>query len=273
MPRATAMSIVEALAVAAMLAVGAVLVLPVLGGLRLRIDQGSCRRQLQLASAALRQYASANAGAFPTCGYGPGTVDFSVIGWNVDQQARQANSNSRNLFLAVRLKYVQPRMLVCPATDDEPAPLRGAGSTYHDFAVGSGQGYRNRLSYSYHLQFAGRKGQPGCPIRADSPPGMALLADRSPMLVYPGGPVGGGTVAQYVGLPAATPAEWANSFNHNCAGQNVAFVDGRVLWFDRPTAGVDDDNIYTVWLGPDRQGGDVDRASMPQGPTDSFLVP
>ncbi|KKL65082.1 hypothetical protein LCGC14_2158550, partial [marine sediment metagenome] len=165
-------------------------------------------------------------------------------------------------------------MLICPNTEDEPAGLRSAVGRHHDFNVGNGGKYKNRLSYSYHLQFTDRKdGTRGYPLRLDSHPLMAVLADRTPLLGYPGAPAGDGVLAGFCGLPAGMTAEGANSLNHEQQGQNVARVAGHVSWVAAPTAGVDGDNIYTVWDGPDRGGGDIALQSMPRGPTDSFLVP
>ncbi len=273
MKRRSGLTLVEALFVTAVGGVLVAVVLPTIAQCRARSLRTGCAMNLGLSLDGLRLYAEGYGGAFPTCGYGPGTERYDIIGYRCDRPLRVAHSNSRNLFLAVRLGFLEPGMLLCPETDDRPAPLGPPDRPYHDFHVGNGPHYRNRFSYSYHLQFGDRGSTRGHPLTAQSSPSMAILADRTPCVRYAGLPRGEGTRSIDFGPPAWAPLRRANSPNHLAAGQNVAFIDGRVAWAAAPTAGPDGDNIYTVWAGGDRAGGAIDPGSMPRGPTDCFLVP
>ena len=102
---------------------------------------------------------------------------------------------------------------------------------------------------------------------------MAVLADRNPCLRNVGRRCVDGSYSTWFGMPPGRSGRYANSANHDHAGQNVGFVDGRVLWAEAPTVGVDGDNIYTVRAGADRLDGHISPHSMPAGPDDSFLVP
>ncbi|KPK83411.1 MAG: hypothetical protein AMJ81_08345 [Phycisphaerae bacterium SM23_33] len=267
-------ALVELLIVVLMAALMVAIVLPVLAGAGREGRKTACADNLNLAYRGLRQYADAYGGAFPTRGFGANSERFDLIGWRLNREVASAGSNSRNLFLAVRLRFVAPAALVCPNTADEPAARGAAGTEYYDFNVGSGDQYRCRLSYGYHLQFGDRgPGTRGYPLTKDSHPAMAVLADRTPCVTYSGSPYGAGTQADACGIPAGLSADQANSLNHEQRGQNVASVSGRVEWVTAPTAGVDGDNIYTVWSGSDRRGGVIALDSMPRGPDDSFLVP
>ena len=274
MRRLCAFTLVETLAAVSAAGLLVAVVLPTFSHCRARTRRAMCSRNLHLALTGLSAYAEAHRGAFPTCGYGPGTKRFDVIGWRLTQPRTLAHSNSRNLFLAVRLGFVNPAALVCPDTQDAPAWPGPLGKRHYDFNVGNGDLYTNRLSYSYHLQFRHRSVmQRGYPLTTASEPGMAVLADRNPCLRYSGRPWGAGTAADSVGIPPGLVAAAANSRNHAGRGQNVAFIDGRVQWAAAPTVGLGGDNIYTAWSGSDHADGTITHLSMPRGPTDSFLVP
>jgi len=274
MRRRAGLTLLETVLLAAAAGALAAALLPALSRCGAEARRARCAAHLRLALHGLRLYAEDHDGAFPTLGFEGDTRRFDIIGWRLHRAVRTAPSNSRNLFLAVRLGYVRPELLVCPETEDVPAELGAGGRRHHDFNVGHGDDYLNRLSYSYHLQFGRRDwATPGHPLTTDSDASMALLADRNPCLDYPGRGVGSGCMADREGLPTSVPAARANSRNHAGRGQNVAFVDGRVSWSAVPTVGPSGDNIYTVWSGADRAGGAIAPDSMPAGATDSFLVP
>ena len=282
MKRKRGFTLVELLIVVSIIALLVTLVLPTLGRARFLARRAVCAANLNSAAKGLNLYTGEFEGKFPTCGYGPHTSRFDVIGASIDRWLDSADSNSRNLFLAVRQPtagqgeaFISPDMLVCPSTDAVPADVasRGDNKPYYDFNVGTKDNYKSKLSYSYHLQFRKRiNGPKGYPLVQSSPSDMALLADKNPNVVYPGETVNGGVKAKKIDI-----AENPNSPNHEHEGQNVAYKDGRVEWQTVPTAGVENDNIYTVWSGSsddwDKVGGAIDAASMPRGRTDSFLVP
>lgn len=282
MKRYTGFTLVELLIVVSIIALLITMVLPALGRVRFLTRRAVCAANLNGAVKGLNLYTGEYEGKFPTCGYGPRTTRFDVIGAYKDRWLETADSNSRNLFLAVRPSetgqreaFISPDSLLCPATDAVPADVASPGDNapYYDFNVGTKENYKSKLSYSYHLQFSKRNNGPrGYPLVQASHSDMAVLADKNPNVLYPGETVNGGVKASKIEI-----AEKPNSPNHEHEGQNVAYKDGRVEWQTVPTAGVENDNIYTVWSGSgddqDKVGGTIDAASMPAGRTDSFLVP
>lgn len=267
-------TLVELLVVVAIIALLVSILLPTLSRAKELTKRTICGTNLSGAAKSLYIYANDYDDRFPTRGF-PNTVRFDVIGWELTSEKTNANSNSRNIFLAVRLGYIEPNMLTCPSTTDATADKASGSNDYYDFNVGNGSNYKNKLSYSYHLQFAGNtSGDVGYPIRSTSASGMALLADKNPCVVYPGSAVGEGCLSASIGKPSGVSSfSEANSENHSGDGQNVVFVDSHVEWTDKPTVGPDNDNIYTVWSGTDRENGTIAGASLPQDEEDSFLVP
>jgi prepilin-type N-terminal cleavage/methylation domain-containing protein len=286
MQRPRGFTLVELLVVISIIGLLAAMALPSLYQARSLARRTSCMASLKAALSGLSQYATEFGARLPTRGFGPGTTRFDVIGADVGTEAASANSNSRSLFIAVRLEYVKSNALICPTTRDAPASSTGSGGVYFDFDVGAGGGYKNKLSYSYHLQFQDRPAtaQRGYPLTKSCDSRMAVLADRSPMLTYPGQPVNGGYQASRIGVPTGLVASQANSPNHDGKGQNVGFLDEHGTWANSPVVGpvvgtlrgmAILDNIYTVWSGNDRANGAIaaDGSSMPMGELDCFLVP
>lgn len=293
-------TVIELVAVVAIIALLATMLLPVLGQVRWVARRSVCMGQLRSAIDGLLSYASSasNKGYLPTRGFKD--TQFDVIGRALtserglvivldEWQYRPADSNSRNLFLAVRLKHIQPGLLVCPNTEDKPAATASEGQTHYDFDVDVAGTYESKLSYSYHLQFTDRDdGTPGYPLTNSSDTRMAVLADRNPFVIYRDADgntnrlSGGGFEAVDVSIPTGVLASGVNSPNHDGRGQNVAFRDGRVKWTEAPTVGPDarmisgqdhSDNIYTVWDDDDHTDGTIAGDSMPEHELDCFLVP
>ena len=83
---------------------------------------------------------------------------------------------------------------------------------------------------------------------------MAIMADRTP--IFPDGKF----------HPERINA--AASDNHNQTGQNVLYMDGNVAWADKPTVGIDNNNIYLINGVTDYRGDE-----SPTEATDTFLLP
>jgi prepilin-type N-terminal cleavage/methylation domain-containing protein len=285
MERRNGFTLVEMLVIVSIVALLATLIMPTLGRVRALARRTVCGTNLDSATNGLFMYAAENGGKFPTCGYGPDTSAFDVMGRDKFDNPDSADSNSRNLFLAVRLQFVRPRALICPATRDEPAllqsrdPVTKALQVHYDFNTDTGSDFKSKCSYSYHLQFRSRDGAKGYPLTmATSDQGMALLADKNPFVKYPGSE----DWKADVGFGGADPAK-TNSKNHpklgedDVRGQNVAYLNASVRWEISPTVGPYGDNIYTVWKKDgdefDKSGGALRPSSMPKGKTDCILVP
>ncbi|MHC4717782.1 MAG: type II secretion system protein [Planctomycetota bacterium] len=276
----SAFTLVELLVVAAIIGMLVTIAMPALGRALWLARRATCGTQIGNALKGMRLYVAEYDGRYPTCGYGFKTKQFDVIGADIHQDPDTADSNSRNLFLAVRTGFVDPDLMLCPAvkgTEVAHVPNKQDGLHY-DFDVGVDDGgtvkYVEKLSYSFHLQFSPRENGPkGYQLVRTSDNGMAVLADKNPHVTYRDNEFNGGFKAEE---PITMGAE-ANSFNHRYGtvneGQNVGYPDGHAVWKTDPEAGVNDDNIYTVWDGKDIRGGKISESSMPQGRTDSFLVP
>lgn len=278
MKRSKAFTLVELLTVITIIALLVAILVPSLRQAVWSARKSACQGNVKGAVTALVEYAGEYTGVLPSRGFGPGTVRFDVIGRDVTLEKDSADSNSRNLFLAVRLKSITPEILICPETNDAPAGLStydaatGKDEPNHDFDVFYNGNYRNKFSYSYHLQFRDRDALArGYPLAMVSDTRMAVLADRSPFLTYPGANY---MAVDPIEIPAGTTASQANSANHGHRGQNVGFLDGHVEWFNRPTAGPNEDNIYTVWtVTGEKENGTIAFDSMPLSDLDSFLAP
>lgn len=274
MKRSKAFTLVELLTVMMIIALLVAILLPSVRQAVWSARKGACQGNLRGAVSAVVQYAGEYTGVLPSRGFGPGTVRFDVIGQDVTLEKDSADSNSRNLFLAVRLKSITPGILICPETNDAPAGLSHdvTGERHYDFDVFYNGNHRNKFSYSYHLQFRDRDASTkGYPLAMTSDTRMAVLADRSPFLTYPGTNY---MAVDPIEIPAGTTASETNSPNHNGKGQNVGFLDGHVAWFNRPTAGPNEDNIYTVWtVTGEKENGTIASDSMPLSDLDSFLAP
>jgi type II secretory pathway pseudopilin PulG len=269
--RSGAFSLVELLVVVSIIALLVGICVPTLSRARWTTRKAVCAANMHTAARGLSLYAADNRGKYPNGGFNK-TTGFDVIGDNISTylapDSTSANSNTRNLYLAVRSSSIQTAALICPNTKDIPADNN---QNLYDFNFASGANYRNKLSFSFHLQFPYRATTAGHPLSMTTDPTVAVLADRNPNLVYSGAAQGTGVKADSIG-----PASRTNSKNHDGEGQNAAYADGHIEWLETPDK--KGDNIYTAWgmgdpANPDKGGGTLAANSMPQDDTDSFLVP
>ncbi|HET6429696.1 MAG TPA: type II secretion system protein [Phycisphaerae bacterium] len=280
-----AFTLVELLMVIGIIALLVTITAPMLGRAIFTARRATCAAQINGALKGMAQYATANDGRFPSCGYGWKTTRFDEIGANITVEdtdpanCTTTHSNSRNLFLALRTRYVDPALMTCPAVRDAEGPnlVDSSNRLLYDFDVNVGGQYVEKCNYSFHLQFASREGgAKGWPLVQTSRTEMAVLADKNPYVTYPGGAVNGGFRAKTIGVGADL-----NSPNHRYhgvnEGQNVGYIDGHAEWKTSPHVGPSADNIYTVWKVKDEVidvvDGMIAADSMPAGRTDCFLVP
>jgi len=257
MKRSDAFTLVELLVVIGIITLLVTMLVPSLTRAKFQAQVATCKANLNGAVKGLLLYAPDYNGRLPTRGFNGSRFD--EIGANVSSEVANASSNSRNLFIAVRENILQPKIFNCPATDD----AEGSTGNVFDFDCDTGSNYKNKLSYSFHLQFKTRGGDKGYPLAMADNSQMAVLADKSPCVTYPGN--------NYLSKTIANTTD--NSPNHEREGQNVGYLEGHVSWTEAPQVGVEGDNIYTVWAGDDKGNGAIAAGSMPQGLTDSFLVP
>lgn len=152
-----------------------------------------------------------------------------------------AVSTTRAFWILVRSGAVAPAQFICPSSGDVVDPTVKVES-YYDF-----RSYQN-ISYGYLVPFGPRDTRPN---ERGSHPSKVFVADKGPF--YRGFAQPQFYDERGVPLtPSHTPYEWRffNSPNHggfgNGEGQNLLYADGRVSFERRPTAGIDNDNLYTV---------------------------
>ena len=187
---------------------------------------------------------------------------------------------SSSLYLLVKFGYVvenydyaAPRFFICngdtESTEFKPAKygVRDKGlEDLWDFGPEPAKHY----SFSYHIPYG-----PYPLSTASSEPGQAVAADKNPWL----DPYTDTTGFKWDDQTKAGPPEdikgyqKGNCGHHQREGQNVLFMDNHVYFEKRSFCGVNDDNIYTYWNGPDiQQGIPPVMGSQPADKLDSLLV-
>ena len=188
------------------------------------------------------------------------TGDGGGVGYNredpsyaIDPGASVQLSTTRAYWMLVRTGSITVTQFICPSAGDEVDPTEDI-ELYYDF-----QCYQN-ISYGYQVPFGPRATQP----REGMDNRQAVASDKGPFYdcgvqtnVQPDWDQGEG------GIPLSLDDSpkmwrWFNSWNHggkdNGEGQNVLFGDGHATFARTPTAGIDNDNIYTkiefAWTEP-----------------------
>jgi hypothetical protein len=194
--------------------------------------------------------------------------------------------------MLVRQTSCTPDLFVCPASGDEPLD---ADDYLRIYEIDEKPIIRNdfdaydQCSYGYQVPY-GVKGRPV----AHRDPRMVLVADKGPFgkVIETGGDVTALAAALDAldagALDTMPPEQWRkfNSPNHGGAGrgdgQNTLFTDTHVEFSNKPTVGIDGDNIYTRWRTADdpavsnRAKGVVPGLGKKLGPfsdTDSLIYP
>lgn len=182
-------------------------------------------------------------------------IDPGEIGWQRWQQSTSqtfnnpsggstAVSTTRSFWLLIRNGDATVQQFVCPSSTDSVDPTENI-ELYYDFLQ-----YAN-ISYGYQVPYGPTNTRP----RDDAHPSKIFAADKGPFYTAQN-PNWRNTHNEPVSVDDA-PLDWQpyNSPNHggrgSGEGQNCLFADTHVSFERRPTAGLDDDNIYThmadVW--------------------------
>ncbi len=154
-------------------------------------------------------------------------------------------SNSANLYMLARMRYVDPTTLSCPENAHAP---RHMTADMYDWSR------PDAVSYSYQNQFAARAS------RMSEYPNMAMMADKNPRFNIR--PEDGMKLYYLSVLPDSTVSSM-----HTMRGQNVLYADGSVWWATHPIM----PNGDNIWLadGIDSYNG----TETPSAADDAFLVP
>ncbi|MHC4294034.1 MAG: hypothetical protein ACYSTL_00445 [Planctomycetota bacterium] len=186
---------------------------------------------------ALLTYANANDDYLPA-------VDTRHKRWVADQ-SESSPSNSAALFKLVRSGYASPIVFQCPVGKTNSFVAKAHMT---DFPAGE------FIGYSYQHTLGGHPMRLSDPILKNVADRMAILSDSTPLF-------GGACIR-------AEQADTLASRNHGGAGQNVLYLDMHVEWAERPTVGVQQDNIFLVDGILEYHG-----IEEPTTPTDTFLLP
>ncbi len=171
---------------------------------------------------------------------------------------------SASLFLLVKYHQAPTRLFVCPSDKGTsefklqdvvpPVPSMTLADAW-DFgplAISWAS-----CSFAYHCPFGSYY------LTTARDPNLAVAADRSPWFKSPGGDM-------------TSVGKTGNTIAHGRKGQNVLFLDGRVTFETQASCGLDQDNIYTISMSPDKGSplGAVPLVSlsMPINMRDSVLL-
>lgn len=228
----------ELVAVAAVLMIALSLIWPALRTMRNDARRVACSTNLAQSGVAFNDYAADHDGALPRGKFLPGSfwLNTGEQGQPIPGQVNQ--SNSAHLYRLITFQYIHPEALACPENED----------ALRTFAAGRTDWKPEESSYSYQNQFGSK------PLRIDSHPSLAVLADKNPMFA---GPI------YHRDLLPDSPSEL-----HNRIGQNVLTADGTVRWTTEPLMG--DDNI---WFRDGLDPFELEGNETPARPGDAFLVP
>ncbi|MHC4443246.1 MAG: type II secretion system protein [Planctomycetota bacterium] len=195
-------------------------------------------------------------------------------------------STTRNFWAMVRLGAASPKLFICPSSDDVINNDNNP-HLYWDFGFGDenkdakGQNPWSQCSYGYQVPY-GSYGSPNSDRQQDMP----LAADKGPFSgAYEAGMTNPGTPTADIKSGSDQWAPW-NSPNHRGEGQNILFADSHAEFFNKPIAGVANDNIYTRWSSaagvsdnndrphhPRVQGTPPTSNEIPWSNTDSLIYP
>lgn len=236
----------ELAAVAAVILLIAGVLFPWLSYARQKSWQKRCQMQLGNIFQGLSNYVSDHDGKPPAVAMATGAP-----WWKVGYQGKENYSNTRNIWLLVKGKYVEPINFVCPGGKSQDQALQIGISqlpNYNDFLS------KRHITYSIRIR---------CPNTLCTFGPEPIMADSNPI---------------FDGLKADNSGEFKlwltdrsftdNSGNHNRRGQNVLFGDGSVKFTGR-RIGADD--IFT--LQQMRPGFEVKGCERPACDTDTFLAP
>ena len=236
----------DLVAVAAVLLLGASVLMPILGGLRTGQVQAACFGRLGQTAAGLGVYTSDFRDELPmaTAGFGPSWMRVGEPG----------QSNSANLYTVVRTEHLDLETLACPGNGT--ARVRPVAATAQDWSS------LDEISYSYQILPGSSR-----PTYA-LPSGSVVLTDRSPVILR------------------AARSEWIrpeeNSPNHagpdgEGRGQHMLRLDGSVEWAESPIL----DGGDNLWLprGVEvriyqlRTQVGIEGTEMPESAEDAFVGP
>ncbi|MCH8118911.1 MAG: hypothetical protein IIC00_04180 [Planctomycetes bacterium] len=192
---------------------------------------------------------------------------FVAYGLNADGTGGRVTITS-SFYLLVKYAELKPKYLICNKekgiTEFNPADY-GAGEKNLIDLWDFGPEPRKHCSYSYHMPYGPYS------LTISSEPGLAVAAEPSPWMIAPA--ANPKNIADFDPDGDREKIKAGNAIAHQGVGQNVLFMDSHVVFEKVSFCGINDDNIYTYWDGPDiRRGAIPNLKSQPAGRLDSMLV-
>ena len=238
-----------------------------------------CAGNLSTIGRAMQAYADDHDGHYPRAGGSESYWSGLIRDWRgydrIDAYGLSPDGRygegaiSSCFYLLVKYTGVQPKSFVCPgdsgATEFRPEDEGASNEKIADL-WDFGSDPRRHCSYAYHIPFS------LYPLDKTSEPEMPLSADRNPWIYAIDSDAKNFKAFDPHGNREAVKA--GNSSAHEDEGQNVLCVDGHVSFEERSFCGIDEDNIYTFWVGGDTRRGafPVAFGCEPQDRRDSLLI-
>jgi Tfp pilus assembly protein PilV len=206
-----------------------------------------CQVQLQQIWQAMNHYSSDYDGRIPTI-----TAAAGEPWWKVGYQGQENHSNTRPMWLLVKLGYTKPADFVCPGN------CHSKTLKLSDLQVQSYNDFPTRECMAYSFQISCRDTAGGRLLCR-----KVLMADLSPLFEeLPS------DYSKSFRLRLSKELLTLNSINHNRCGQNVLFGDGRIEFIKARHTSLLEDDIFTLRDTDVYQG-----CEMPSSETDFFLAP
>lgn len=274
--RPAAFSLIDLWAILAILAVLFAAFGPTAWYVRRGNGRIACASNLRQIGMAIQLYANENGGKFPRARYDPAAenpVPTAYTKWqSPDPFAPDGpgpNDVTAALYLLMRTQDITSDVFVCPEDGAAERWLGGAGKDSFSNLPG-----RRHLSYSLANPYVSPTvAAMGFKWDTQASADFAVAADMNP-----------GTPELLTATWHATREQMArvNSFNHERAGQNVLYADGRVEWCSTPFVGSPRvappngegrrDHIYTFGASTATSPG-AGVAGAPVDAQDSVLLP